>query len=120
MQGVNGIILRMDVDGRITFANKYAQQFFGYSEQELLGQSVIGTIVPTKESTGRDLVAMMENILRSPEQYHYNENENMRKGPARVGGLEQSAGFGTGRPAARNLLRRSGYHPVEAGSGQAL
>jgi PAS domain S-box-containing protein len=84
VQGVNGIILRMDVDGRITFANKYAQQFFGYSEQELLGQSVIGTIVPTKESTGRDLVAMVEDILRSPEQYPYNENENMLKGGQRV------------------------------------
>jgi PAS domain S-box-containing protein len=45
----------MDPLGKVTFFNKFAQRFFGYSEGEIIGKNVVGTIVPEVESTGHDL-----------------------------------------------------------------
>ena len=52
VEHANSIILRMDVQGRLTFFNEFAQKFFGYEQSELLGRSVIGTIVPETERGG--------------------------------------------------------------------
>ena len=45
VENANSIILRMTPQGQITFFNEFAQRFFGYSEQEILGKTVTGTIV---------------------------------------------------------------------------
>ena len=74
----------MDVQGRVTFFNEFAQKFFGYEERELLGRSVIGTIVPETETGGRDLVQMMRELATHPERYERNENENVRRSGERV------------------------------------
>ena len=42
----NSIVLRWDPEGRILFLNDYGQRFFGYTESEILGRSVVGLIVP--------------------------------------------------------------------------
>jgi PAS domain S-box-containing protein len=84
VQNANSIILRMDLKGYITFFNEFAQSFFGYSEDEIIGRNVVGTIVPEIDSFGRDLTAMIEDIGRNPEQYKTNENENMRRNGERV------------------------------------
>jgi PAS domain S-box-containing protein len=84
VQNANSIILRLDTQGRITFCNEFAQSFFGYAEDEILGQSVVGTIVPERETSGRDLTAMIQDIVQNPEQYTTNENENMRRNGERV------------------------------------
>ena len=46
VENANSIILKWDKRGNITFFNEFAQRFFGYSENEIIGKSVIGTIVP--------------------------------------------------------------------------
>lgn len=84
VQNANSIILRMDSQGDVTFFNEFAQQFFGYTEDEILGRNVVGTIVPEKESTGRDLAAMIRDIGLNPEKHANNENENMRKDGVRI------------------------------------
>ncbi len=73
------LILKMDRGGNITFFNEYAQSFFGFSEQELLGRSVVGTIVPETESSGRNLQDMIANLIENPVPFTTNTNENMRK-----------------------------------------
>lgn len=80
----NSIILRMDPEGRITFFNEFAERFFGYDEQEILGKNVIGTIVPRYESTGRDLKSIIEDIGQDPDRLANNVNENMRRNGERV------------------------------------
>ena len=55
VENANSIILRLAPDHTITFFNEYAQSFFGYSAGEVLGKSVIGTIVPETDSEGNDL-----------------------------------------------------------------
>ncbi len=84
VQNANSIILRMDPQGNVTFFNEFAQQFFGYTEDEILGKKVVGTIVPTTDRAGRDLAAMIRDIGLNPENHVSNENENMRKDGARI------------------------------------
>ncbi|MDM8544087.1 response regulator [Desulfococcaceae bacterium HSG9] len=84
VQNANSIIIRMTPQGKITFFNDFAQRFFGYSEDEILGRNAMGTIIPETESTGRDLETIIGIIKRCPEQYRYNENENMRSNGERV------------------------------------
>jgi PAS domain S-box-containing protein len=73
------IVLRMDVQGNVTFANRHALGFFGYAENELLGKNVIGTIVPFVERSGRNLAELIHDICEHPERYQDNENENVRQ-----------------------------------------
>jgi len=84
VENANSIILRMDNTGRVTFFNEFAQRFFGYAEEDILGRNVVGTIVPGRESTGRDLRQMIEDIAKNPDLYVNNINENMRSNGEKV------------------------------------
>lgn len=84
VQNAASIILRMDTGGNVTFFNEFAQNFFGYTEDEILGKNVVGTIVPEADSTGQDLAAMILEIGHNPENYSNNENENIRRNGQRV------------------------------------
>ena len=84
VQSVNSIILKLDTKGNVKFINNFSLEFFGYSEKEIIGKNVIGTIVPKTESSGRDLAAMIRDLGLHPERYVNNENENMRKNGQRV------------------------------------
>lgn len=84
VQLANSIILRWDSNGCITFFNEFAQEFFGFSAEEIIGRHVVGTIVPETESTGRDLRPLMDDICTHPEKYRYNVNENITKTGKRV------------------------------------
>jgi PAS domain S-box-containing protein len=69
----------MGKDGTITFFNEFAQKFFGYTEQEILGRNVIGTIVTEKDSYGRNRAKIVRDIKRQPKLYSTYENENICK-----------------------------------------
>ena len=81
---INSIVFRWDPEGRVIFLNDYGQRLFGYVNDEIVGRSVLGLIVPDTESSGRDLVAMIHDLLHHPERYVSNENENMRRDGERV------------------------------------
>lgn len=84
VQSANSIIFRMDPQGYITFFNNFAQDFFGYTEAEILGKNVVGTIVPAVDTAGHDLAMMIRDILVYPEEYSSNDNENIRHNGERV------------------------------------
>ncbi len=84
VENANSIILRWDRDGRISFFNEYAQHFFGYSAEEIVGKNVVGTIVPESDSDGIDLGKMVGEIALHPENFVANENENMLRDGRRV------------------------------------
>jgi PAS domain S-box-containing protein len=79
VESANCVILRWLPDGRITFFNRFAQSFFGYREEEVLGRSIIGTLIPPEDSTGHELVSLAAEIVSHPETYAHNINENIRK-----------------------------------------
>lgn len=84
VQNTTAVILRIDPDGIVRFANQRALEFFGYRPEELIGKQAVGTIVPERETNGRDLAAMVGDIAKNPERFHSNANENMQKGGRRV------------------------------------
>ncbi len=84
VETVNSIIMKFDPRGDILFINNYGQEFFGFEEDELVGRNIVGSILPEVESTGRDLLAMIKAILKSPNNRLSNENENICKDGRRV------------------------------------
>jgi len=84
VERAGSIIVRMDTQGRIVFVNEFAARFFGFDRDELVGQPVIGTIVPETDTAGRDLRAMVEDCCRRPAAYATHENENVTKDERRV------------------------------------
>ena len=84
VQSANSIILRMDKLGVVTFLNEYGQKFFGFSQDEMLGRNVVGTIVPYTDSAGHNLREMILDIGKQPECYAVNENENMLRSGERI------------------------------------
>jgi len=84
VENAKSIILEMDKEGRVIFWNKFAAEFFGYTSKEIIGKSVVGTIVPEKETGGRDLRQLIEDICKNPHDYANNVNENIKKNGERV------------------------------------
>jgi PAS domain S-box-containing protein len=84
VQSANSIIMRRRSDGTVTFVNEFAQSFFGFRAEEIVGRSIVGTIVPERDSRGRNLAEMIRNIGAHPEQFVSNENENICKDGRRV------------------------------------
>ncbi|MCE5265621.1 MAG: PAS domain S-box protein [Deltaproteobacteria bacterium] len=78
VSNANSIIIRMDRTGTITFFNLYAQKFFGYALEEILGKNV-RILLPPSRDNGKRLTDMMDNILKSPDDFEENYNENVRK-----------------------------------------
>ena len=84
VESANSIIIKMDKEGKISFVNEFAQNYFGYSLNELLGQDVRLLIPETESSSGRRLEEMTNSILRNPDDFAENINENVRKNGERV------------------------------------
>ncbi len=81
----NVIILGMDLKGRVTWLNEFAQQFFGYSDEEIVGRPVVGTIVPeVEEGTGRDLRKMIDVVIQRAGSIEASVNQNMKKNGERA------------------------------------
>lgn len=78
------IVLKWDLNGNILFANEYAEKFFGYEPDELIGKNAVGTIVPEIASSGADLRNLINDIAADPEKFSVNENENLKKDGQRV------------------------------------
>ncbi len=64
--------------------NEYGQRFFGYTESEIVGRHVLGTIVPSTDRSGHDLRLLMEQICADPTAFEQNINENIRRNGERV------------------------------------
>jgi len=79
----NSVVLRWNLKDGIIFINEYGRKYFGYREGELTGQPV-SVLIPEKETTGRDLSYLAENIAARPGRYRFSENENIRKNGRRV------------------------------------
>ncbi len=84
VQNANSIILRVDTKGNITFFNEYAEKFFGYKAEEVIGKNVLNTILPETDSSGRNLADLVSSVKEHLEQYASNENENRLRNGKRV------------------------------------
>lgn len=77
VENASSIIMRQDITGNITFFNIFAQKFFNYSENEILGKNVLGTIFPNTTYTKNQLDRRLALLKDNPEQPFINESENV-------------------------------------------
>jgi len=80
----NSIILRWSPEGRVLFLNEFGQRFFGYTDVEIVGRQLVGTLVPENEIDGRELRPLLEEISADPQKFERNINENIRRNGQRV------------------------------------
>ncbi len=77
VENTNVIICRFTPDGTYTFMNRFGEEFFGYSREELVGKkSAIGTIIPETGGGSERFKAMFRDICIHPERYYENETKN--------------------------------------------
>jgi len=103
-ENLNALIVRLDGQCRITYMNDVALRFFGYSKEEVLGRHVIGTIVPEREEgTGRDLRALMQDMVTRPTHFAGNINQNVKRNGERAW-VAWTNRFVDGNEGAREIL----------------
>jgi len=79
VHSARSIILRLDREGTCTFFNEYAQLFFGFSKEEMVGKSVIGTIIPKTGKGESDLEQLISDLTSKPGNFPVNTNQNVCK-----------------------------------------
>jgi diadenylate cyclase len=84
LQNTQSIIVRMDLQGTITFFNTYALAFFDYASEDVIGKNVVGTIISQKSRSGHDLTMMADDLGFNAEGYAVNVSENIRRNGDRV------------------------------------
>jgi PAS domain S-box-containing protein len=84
VQNAHSIILKMDTQGNIVFFNEFAQSFFDYTEEEIIGRNIMGTIFLPTESGGGDLATLVADIARNPDRCVTGEAEALRRNGERV------------------------------------
>ena len=84
VENANSAIVRWDKQGKIIFFNEYAEKFFGYQQEEILGKPLLGTIVPEKDSNGQELQKVIDQINNSPDKLNSVIIEGQRKDGTRV------------------------------------
>jgi PAS domain S-box-containing protein len=84
VENANSIIMRIDTKGDMVFFNEYAQRFFGYGEEEVLGKNVIGAILPRTQRDTQAFEGLIRDLLRDPEKPIVTETENVLRNGQRV------------------------------------
>lgn len=78
VQNARSMILRVTPAGAVSFVNEYAREFFGFPEEEILGRSLLQTIVPPTCEGCRDLRQEVLDLLARPEDFPFAEHQNVK------------------------------------------
>jgi len=79
VDNANCVIIQIDRSGKIKFINKFALDFFGYQEVEILGQNLLSTIMVNDSPNNNTHEKMIEDIAIHPGQYLHDEKQCLRK-----------------------------------------
>jgi PAS domain S-box-containing protein len=82
VQYANSIIIRINESGIITFFNEFAVNFFGFSEPEIRGKNIIGTLIPFPDTPGKNASDGIRGFLNGTDSL--NETECIRKNGEKV------------------------------------
>jgi diadenylate cyclase len=77
--GIPGIVITTDNEGTITHTNTTTLEIFGYQSGELIGQNLVGTIVPEKSWYAKQMIAMINDPMFCQDGYAIHAFENMKK-----------------------------------------
>jgi len=84
VENANSIILRINNSGIITFFNEYAVNFFGFSEHEIVGKNIIGTVINLPYTSGKISPDVIQTFLKPTDSMTLNEIECIRKNGDKV------------------------------------
>jgi PAS domain S-box-containing protein len=105
MENINATILSLNTEGEITFLNRYGQHFFGYSNEEILGKPMLGTLTPPTGFQGRDLTTFMAGVVHHPNRYAFSVNTNMLRNGRTVWTFWANKGISDDQGNVREVLR---------------
>ncbi|MCF7928841.1 MAG: PAS domain S-box protein [Spirochaetales bacterium] len=72
-------ILKYNMEARITFFNKFAEELFGFDRSEVIGRLGIETINKPEPGKEKEQRRMLERLIAETESMGFNENWNRRK-----------------------------------------
>jgi len=84
IQHPTSMILRIDRDGNVIFLNDFAQSFFGYFEDELLGKNLVDTVIPSDEESVARFRKLIDEAANHPDRYVSADIENRCSGSENV------------------------------------
>lgn len=79
VEDINNILVTFTPEGIFTYVNPFAERFFGFNADELIGKHIVGTIIPEHMDESEDLVRFIEDLGQNPDNYFQHENMNVRK-----------------------------------------
>ena len=62
IEAISSIIVRWRPDGTLTFINDFGAAFFGQAKEDIVGRPLVGTLLPARDSKGRDLAAHLATV----------------------------------------------------------
>lgn len=84
VEEVNSIIIEVDERGSIRFVNRFTEKLFGYDRNELIGKNIVGTIIPERDSEGRDNTGLIPELIKDPARFYFNSSIGTRKDGSQV------------------------------------
>ena len=105
MDKAGAIVVTLDPKGDVTFLNHYGRNFFGYSEEEILGKPMLGTLTPLTGFQGRDLVSFSNELVRDPNRYAFSVNHNMKRDGEHVWVFWANKGIYDEQGAVQEVIR---------------
>jgi len=105
MEKVSAIILSLDPEGKVAFLNHYGRNFFGYSEDEILGRAMLGTLTPPTGFEGRDMASFLAAMLHDPNKFAFSVNVNRLRSGERVWIFWSNKGIYDDQGQVREVLR---------------
>ena len=75
----NNLIIKFNIDGNLTFLNPFAENFFGYASDEILGKNIIGTILPELNIDGEPYTERLKLLVENPDDFEFRELESILK-----------------------------------------
>ena len=84
VENANSIILRLDTGGNIIFFNEFAQRFFGYTEQEILGRNAERFISPSPGLDQLSFDGIITSLRKDPERQLVSESETALRNNQKV------------------------------------
>ncbi len=75
VEEANSVFLRWDRNGKIISVNRFGEELFGYTKEELAGRPVLGTIMEEKDSKNVDVEQLIAGIQSSPDAHRHLESE---------------------------------------------
>ena len=75
VENANSIILRVNIEGKISYFNEFAQRFFGYSEKELIGKNAEHIILSASDPNQLSFRKLIYSLRSDPTKNMVSENE---------------------------------------------